>query len=209
MKLLNILPREDKFYRLLESQVLLAYQCTQELRILLNKQENGRRTKAHALIAEAKGKAKEATNTMMLEICRTFVTPFDREDLQAFALQLYGIPKSIDKIQQRVSLRPLLEVPFEAPVALIEKQAEAMKSLVFGLSQGNKMARVSELAQQIHEWEHEGDVLLVTCLKQIFEADLDHRDVLLGKEIYDLLDRVMDSYSHAAHVAFQIVLKHS
>ncbi len=51
--------------------------------------------------------------------------------------------------------------------------------------------------------------MLGQLLKNLFKGDRDIRDLILRKDVYDMLEKVLDRYRDASAVALQIVLKHS
>ena len=57
--------------------------------------------------------------------------------------------------------------------------------------------------------EAHGDEVLGQLLKNLFKGDRDVRDLILRKDVYDMLEKVLDRYRDASAVALQIVLKHS
>ncbi|HEY0901827.1 MAG TPA: hypothetical protein VGD95_06860, partial [Micavibrio sp.] len=69
--------------------------------------------------------------------------------------------------------------------------------------------RIFMVARQLQELENKGDAILSELLVELFKGDNDARDLILRKDIYDMLEKVVDRYRDAASVALQIVLKHS
>src|SRR6478609_5748581 len=99
----NLLPREEKFVKMLKG---LGSQAIISVRLLKTLVENP--TDSEVLRHTAEGiklsrrEAKKILDSLTQDICRTLITPFDREDIQLFAQTLYKIPKLIGKVSDRM-----------------------------------------------------------------------------------------------------------
>ena len=71
------------------------------------------------------------------------------------------------------------------------------------------MLTTTRKALLLDRLENEGDEVLSRLLVDLLQNAADARQLILRKEIYDLLERVIDKYRNAAEVALQIALKHS
>src|SRR5690242_14626470 len=101
--MLNLLPREDKFYKMLKDLESYANVSARLLKKLAdNRHDPEAIQQASEGIYKAKRESKKAMEVITQEICRTLITPFDREDIQQFATVLYNIPKMIAKITDRM-----------------------------------------------------------------------------------------------------------
>jgi uncharacterized protein len=162
-------------------------------------------------IRKSKREAKKALEIITQEICRTLITPFDREDIQQFAVVLYHIPKLIDKITVRLLTHDMYSFngDFNTFVAIIERQAEAMSAVLQEFSGKLNTKTVNAKAAILHELEDQGDVVLGQLIASSFHDIADVRELILRKDIYEMLEDVTDQYRDAANVALQIILKHS
>ena len=70
---------------------------------------------------QTRRKEKRIRHTMTEELCKTFVTPLEREDIEALSFALYRIPKQVEKIVERLSI-----YPGRVPHTAFERQAELM-----------------------------------------------------------------------------------
>ena len=77
-----------------------------------------------------------------------------------------------------------------------------------GTKRGDEKTIVGKVAQ-LHTLEANGDEVLGQLLSDLFKNHQDARDLILRKDIYDMLEKVLDRYRDAAEIALQIVLKHS
>ena len=162
-------------------------------------------------ITNCRMQSKTVMNAMTDALCRSFITPFDREDIQNFSQNLYRIPKMIEKAIQRMELHGLAgaKTDFSRQVDLIIEEAKVMEDIVDDLIHKRNTKKVMERVTLLHDLEQKGDDVLQELLASLFTEERGVKDLLLRKDIYDMLEKVIDCYRNAAAVALQIVLKYS
>lgn len=208
---LSILPRGDRFCALLQELSNEAKSCALHLKTYVESADDGARAAAKQSIAAARARSKTAAASVTNELCRSFITPFDREDIQNFATDLYKIPKTISKIVERIELHNLTAArgDFSRQIEVIVKEAAATEEMVKSLITDRNGKHIAAKVAELQELEQRGDTILHELLVALFSEPRDARDLLLRKDIYDMLEKVVDRYRNAAGVALQIVLKHS
>ncbi len=209
MKLFSLLPNDDKFHRFLGQLSLCAYDCARHLKTFVESADETERQTASRAIDSCKVAAKQTMSEVTLELCRSYITPFDREDIQEFSSQLYKITKTMEKVRERMELHGLSShrEDFSRQTALIVLEAEAMNAMVQDLSKGKNL-QIQEKVATLQDMELKGDAILGELLVTLFNEGHSTRDLILRKDIYDMLEKVIDRYRDAAGVALQIVLKH-
>jgi uncharacterized protein Yka (UPF0111/DUF47 family) len=182
--------------------------CPQHLKTyMVTKDANGR-ARAGQSIVDARLRSKEIAAQISAELCRSYVTPFDRDDIQDFTSALYKIPKIIEKVKERIDLHGLDGGDFGRQIDVITEEASAMDDLVKDLVRKPDSRRIQDKVRILYELEGKGDAILGELLKTLFQEHTEARDLILRKDIYDMLEKVIDRYRDAAGVALQIVLKH-
>jgi uncharacterized protein Yka (UPF0111/DUF47 family) len=214
VKLLNFLPKEDGFYKLLEHLVQQSQVAAQTLhKALAANHSLAQEQAAHEAIHNARQEAKKTLRSLIEEVCRSFVTPFDREDLQELGTALYAICSCLDGVQQRLFAHglPPLEGDFQRFSQIFVHQAEIMVGLIKGLNHGEKPSLLQEKVAALYELEDQGDNVLLELEAALFRKEPlpDVRDLLLRKDVYGQLEDITDSYRDAAAIALRIILKHS
>lgn len=208
----SLLPREEKFLKLLMDMERHANQSCRLLKTMVEKRDDANAiSEAAEGIRKSKREAKKSLEIITQEICRTLITPFDREDIQEFAVVLYHIPKLIDKITVRMLTHDMhpFNGDFNKFVEIIERQAEAMSAVLHEFSGKLNTKTVNAKAAILHELEDQGDVVLGQLIASSFHDIADVRELILRKDMYEMLEDVTDQYRDAANVALQIILKHS
>lgn len=211
MKFPSIFPKEEKFYKLLAQHSLHASACAQQLKVFMDATNEADRMKASSAIDGERAAAKALAAETTMELCRSFITPFDREDIQDLSDLLYKIPKIIEKVKERIVLHGISssEGDFIRQVDLIVEEASVMDAVVTALISGKGSAGVIRNVERLRNLEQKGDTVRNELMVELFRSDRDIRDVLLRRDIYDMLEKIVDRFRDAAGVVLQIVLKHS
>lgn len=214
MKFLNFLPKEEKFYMLLNTLTQQAKIASASLhKAIIQCDDAVAATASRDEIHEARLEAKRALRSMVEEVCRTFITPFDREDLQELASGLYAISSCLDGVQQRMyqhQLRPK-NGDFNRFSQIAVHQSELLVALIHGLNHNEKPSILQEKVASLYELEDHADQALLELESALFrqEPAPDVRELILRKDIYGQLEDITDAYRDVAAIALRIILKHS
>ena len=211
MKLASLFPRDDTFYSLLERQSSHTAACSKALRQFVQSGTDAERDAAAKAIDDLRTQSKLLAAEITEELCRSFITPFDREDIQDISDLLYKIPKIIEKVKDRVQMHGIIsnEGDFIKQVELIVEEAAATEELVKSLVSGKNKNDVVAIVARLRDLEQQGDKIRNDLMVSLFKSDREIRDLLLRRDIYDMLEKVVDRFRDVAGVALQIVLKHS
>lgn len=204
-------PKSDRFCDYLTQLAAKAAACARHLQKYVKETDPQKQKEAAEAILTARGRAKVLMAELTRDLSRSFVTPFDREDIQDFAMELYKIPKTIEKVQSRLELHGLKDErgDFTRQIDLIVQEAEAMEEMVQNLISGKNNRKIQDQVAFLYDLEHRGDAVLSELLGNLFKTYSDPRDLILRKDIYDMLEKVIDRYRNAAGITLQIVLKHN
>src|SRR3979409_860807 len=132
------LGHDQKFYALLEASAQQADTSVHHLVDLLAKIDNNDSVRDLAAFAESRREDKRITQELTEELTKTFITPLEREDIQALAASLYKIPKTVEKIGERMLICPqdLHGRSFRRQVELLDRAAEVVLAMVQQLRNG-------------------------------------------------------------------------
>src|SRR5436190_5838314 len=134
----RFLGHDQKFYDLLEASAQQADTSVHHLVDLLAKIDNRDSVRDLAAFAESRREDKQITQELTEQLCKTFITPFEREDIQTLAASLYKIPKTVEKIGERILICPddLHGRNFKSHLELLDQAAEAVLAMVKELRKG-------------------------------------------------------------------------
>lgn len=207
----SLLPKKDKFNQLLEQLTQKAHESAVQLKIYTQSKDAAEAAQAGEEIKRCRIEGKLLSIDITRELSVSFITPFDREDIQEFASNLYKIPKMIEKIRERMEMHGMnnAEGFFTPQIDLIVEEAEALQLMVSALLRSRDFAQIKDKIAILHNLEQRGDDILGELLQKLFREDLSARELILRKDIYDMLEKVVDRFRDVASVTLQIVLKYS
>ncbi len=204
----KLLGKDDKFFRLMEESAEEARASIQSLAEMLETPEEKRSLNA---FAEARRKDKRITQELSEHLSRTFVTPLEREDIQALTNALYKIPKTVEKFGERFlfSTEHVRGLPLRKQLQMLEQAGQTVVALVQELRKGVHLERVKAQNDTLQEIEGEADKLMLEVLRDLYNGDHSALRVIVLKDLYELLEKVFDRCRDVGNIVFHIVLKHS
>ena len=204
--MLNILPRDEKYF---ERFTELAIRIHEAAKILSRFFEGQAAVPAVAdQVKRLEHECDEISHEILRGIDRTFITPIDREDIHQLAVRLDDVIDLIDG-----TVRRLLLFKIGQPTALSQKLSklivETTGELVEAVSRLRGQKGVMERCIKIKQLENEGDVVYHESIASLFAAEIPAIEVIKWKDVYDNMERCIDSCVAVAHVLESVVLKHS
>lgn len=159
----------------------------------------------------ARRKEKKIAVQINEELVNTFITGLEREDIEALSRALYKIPKSVEKFAERFVLAAphLTGVTFSRHVEMLEQATATVELLVKQLRDLKQLDKVKELNDRLQYVEGEADKLIVDQLRALYSGQHDPLKVIVLKDLYELLEKVIDRCRDAGNVVVQVVLKNS
>lgn len=161
--------------------------------------------------AEARRKEKNLTVELTEQLCRTFVTPLEREDIEELSHALYKIPKVAEKFAERylISGPAAQRLDFSRHLQLLDQASQAIVLMVKELRGGVELQLVKAQNLKLQRIEGDGDKLMLESLRQLYESTRDPFDVMLMKDLLEMLEKVLDRCRDVGNIVFHIILKHS
>jgi uncharacterized protein len=207
----RFLGHDTKFYDLLEASAKQADTSVHHLIDLLAKIDNKDSIGDLTAFAASRREDKRITQELTEELTKTFITPFEREDIQALAASLYKIPKTVEKIGERMLISPQdLPTPsFAKQVELLDQAAEAVLSMVKQLRKGMNVGTAREMNAKLQNIEGEADNLELELLRDLYQGNYDPKHIIFLRDLYELLEKVIDRCRDAGNVILQVVLKNT
>jgi uncharacterized protein len=202
----RLIPRDEQFFDLFDQ--LTAHLVT-TTRMLTDLFAAPSQVADHVRsIKDIEHKADVLTHDINQRIDRSFVTPFDREDIHMLAIRLDDVIDLIDGTSRRFEMLHIATVkdPAKALARVLVKAAEEIQQSVKSI---RKSKIVSLHAAAIKQLEEEGDAIYHAAMGELFAGSPDPLDVMKWKEMYDTLERAIDSCMGVAQVLQSISLKHA
>jgi uncharacterized protein len=208
ISLAKLFGKSDRFFELLAASAESAHQSIEALARLL-KESNGNVSLAE--LSVARRQEKKNAEIISEELVKVFVTALDREDIEALSRALYRIPKTVEKFGERYHIMDHLVVAgdFAPQMAIAQEAAQVVVRMVSMLSKNPKLEDIKAENDKMQELEGRADQLVLGYLKEIYSGSMDPIKAMAMRDLYDLLENVIDRCRDAGNVVSQIVLKNS
>jgi uncharacterized protein Yka (UPF0111/DUF47 family) len=204
----RMLGKEDKFFDLLEAS---AQESRTSVQALIRFIRNPDELKTLDEFILSRRKEKKINDEISEALCTTFVTALEREDIEALSVALYKIPKTIEKIGERMLLAPplLKGIDLTKQVVMLEKATETVLKMIQALRRSVNIESMKTYNDQLQVIEGEGDKQILALLRILYSGEHDAIKVIFLKDIFELLEKVLDRCRDAGNVISHIVLKNS
>jgi hypothetical protein len=206
---LKFLPKDFDFFSLLEKQAEYAVEAASYLKEVVSKGvlDEDRLKKMHAI--EHQG--DEVAHAIIDQLNKTFITPFEREDIHALTMRLDDVIDMIYTIANRLRVYNIARVNKDLVefASVIEAAVQCIASAVKGLRNAKDRKPVSESCIEINRLENVGDSMRDRVLAELFETEKDPLMVIKWKDIYQDAETVLDICEDVANVVDSILVKHA
>ena len=204
----KLLGKEDKFFDLLEASAEEARASVQAL-VKLNKNPD----QTHLLyeFIQARRKEKQIRAKITEAVYTTFVTALEREDIENLSHALYRIPKTVEKFGERLLLTPqhVQGVDFSKQIVFLETATDTVRAMVKSLRAGANLEQIMALNDKLQYVEGEADKTVMELLRELLSGRHDPIKVIVLKDLYELLEKIVDRCRDVGNIIAHIVLKNS
>jgi predicted phosphate transport protein (TIGR00153 family) len=201
---ISLVPQNKQFFRLLEQASDNAVGISRQLVQLLNAfPSNGTNLRE---IKELEHEGDRLTREVVDLLNRTFVTPFDRDDIYLLAGAIDDVCDHIDEAAGNIvgygveQIRPKAKEQAQVILRSAEKLHEAVSRL-----EGFKDS--SSQLHALRDLEDEGDRLNRAAVSELFTSGEDPIGVIRWKDIHEQLEEAVDACENAADVLEAILVK--
>ena len=203
----SLLPREDVYFDLFTKMAEKIEEASMILTEMLE-DPNANFTSFKTRIKDVEHACDQITHQITNKLNKSFITPFDREDIDTLAVALDDICDYID-----VGVRAIVMYDIRAQNAYSRQLARIIKDLgveIRGLvSVLSRPDGVNEHYREIHRLENEADDVYFRAIAQLFKEEKDPIEVIKWKEFYEILENATDRCESVANIIESIVLKHN
>jgi uncharacterized protein len=201
----RIIGGDGDYFTLLEASAEQACQSARALLTLQQQPENAPTLEALTISRKESGLAEDIRE----RLCRSFVTPIDREDIEKLASALYRIPKTLEKFAEQwlVSRSLLRDVDFSPQIRFIIQATGVVLEMVKGVAHTPETATVKVQKDRLQRLEGEADKLLLELCKDLYSGRRDAVQALALGSLHELLEKAIDRCRDASNVVFSMALK--
>jgi len=204
----RLLGKEEEFCELLEAAARQGCEAVAALERVF--EQPGRTLTLHEF-ADARSQEKRIARQISERLITTFVTPMEREDIEALAEALYKIPKNVEKFAERYLLVAELvrEVDFRPQVALMAEATRLVLEMVRALRAGRNLGGIKALQAQLQKVEADADRLLLDQMSRFYEPGFPPLKAVILKDLFALNEKVVDRCRDAGNVIARVILKNA
>lgn len=203
----NLMPRDTVFFDLFESLSDHVVAAAEQLQAMARAFPNV--DLQIKKIRDLEHAADALAHTALERLDRTFITPFDREDIHALIGELDDIVDSIDFLSKRFTLYHFtsIESDFQNQTDVLVRAVSALNSAVHQLRKSRKMADFAPDLKAIGLLEKEGDNNNHAAVSRLYHKGNDPLEVMKWKEFYDRIETAIDGCEDVGNTLERIVLK--
>ncbi len=197
------LPKDRVFYSLFERSGLNLKILAEKLNQVVSEADFNTRA---SLIKEMENLEREndqLTHEIFMELGRNFITPFDREDIHSLATALDEIADYMYATAKKINfynVEPTFDIGIQKSSEGIRTAVEAVNKAVSALRNLKNTQKIMESVVIIKNLEHAGDDLFDISIERLFASDVDAKELIKKREIYQVLEIVTDKCEDAANV---------
>ncbi|HUB86739.1 MAG TPA: pit accessory protein [Verrucomicrobiae bacterium] len=204
----QLFSKGERFQELLES---VAQESHESVRLVIELIKSPRQTQNFDDVILARRKEKKISGQISSELVKTFVTGLEREDIEALARGLSRIPKTAEKLAERLMLagHHLDGVDFSKPAEMMTKATDAILGMVRQLRDMKDLEKIQKFNDRLQLVELEADKHMNDFLRDFYCGKYEPLRAVAIRDVYELMEKVVDRCHDAGNVVMQIVLKNS
>lgn len=202
----SLVPRDEQFFDLFKAMAEEIRLASLDLEAMLATDPPD--TSKVDAIRDAEHRCDTITHDTIQRLHRTFVTPFDREDLYSLATSMDNVMDAIDHSASLVRLYKIREMPRGARELshTVSASARSMSAAIEALASGRP---VTPHAVEINRLENDADRWYAESIEALFDTVTDPILLMKWKELLDHLEMVTDACEDVANVIESVTVKYS
>jgi predicted phosphate transport protein (TIGR00153 family) len=203
----SLLPREDQYFSYFSQMTSYIYDAANLLAEMLGKDGHDLAPYVQQ-IKSIEHACDNLTHTVSTSLNKTFITPFDREDIYMLSSALDDVVDLIDDAARAVVMYDVKGMTQHARnfAKVIQGMSTQLHEIVKTLS---KPTNITARLVELHRLENEGDDIYHTAIAELFRSQSDPLTVLKWKEIYEKLEAAVDRCENVANIIESMIIKHT
>jgi predicted phosphate transport protein (TIGR00153 family) len=208
----RLMPREGKFFDLFNRHAERIVAGSRELAGLMSEfaDVGSRRARIDAIDAAEKD-ADKITHEAVILLHKTFITPFDRDDIHKLITHMDDVLDLIQDVAESAILYDVQRISPEAQqlADLNAMCAERVQAAVRMLDNMENAEAILKVCLEIDRLESDADRVMRSAMSKLFRDETDVRQLIKLKAIYELLESVSDKCEDVANIIEGVVLENA
>jgi uncharacterized protein len=204
-------PKDRKFFSLFDEQAANLVLIAKSLTELVNAASPEKQKELEKEIEKLEHVLDQCAHRIYLELSKTFITPFDREDIHRLASSIDEIADYIHGASKRIGMyRVEKSTPTMIKMSeLILQSTEELQKAINELKNLKNLRNITDACVRLNSIENHADDLYDTAIADLFDNEKDAIQLIKMKEIYAALETATDMAEDAANVLESIIVKTS
>ncbi|HIE18033.1 MAG TPA: DUF47 domain-containing protein [Dehalococcoidia bacterium] len=205
----SLLPREKIFFVLFDESAQNAVKITQQLREMLYTWDNVK--ERVGIITDLEHQGDAITHQIIAQLHRTFVTPFDREDIALLAQSLDDVADFIHAAADALLIYRV-DRPTDRARELADNMVQAITEVEKAVAEIRgriDRERLLKRCVEVNRLENVGDTLYRAAMAELFTNSTDFAHVIKWREIYMHMESATDRCEDIANILEGIALKYA
>jgi predicted phosphate transport protein (TIGR00153 family) len=203
-------PQDNSFFPLFEENGKVLLKAAELLKTVMTVESLQERGMIIKQIKDVEHDGDNVTHRIYQQLNKSFITPFDREDIQELASSLDDVIDFINGTAQKIELyKPKVFMPvFLAMAETILEAAKEIESSLQGLQHpGNNREAIIQACINLNTLENRADDLHHSGLSDLFEFEKDTIELIKKKAILETLEKTVDKAEDVSDVIKTILVK--
>jgi predicted phosphate transport protein (TIGR00153 family) len=180
--------------------------------LVVNEADFNKRAKVIKEMEDLEHQNDMLTHEIFVELGKNFITPFDREDIHSLATALDDIADYIYASGKKINfykIDPTTDSGIQKTSDAIAQAVLAVNAAVIELRNLKNTQKIVECVIKINSVENMADELFDLSIEKLFDSDVDAKELIKKREIYQTLETVTDKCEDAGNVIESIVVKYA
>jgi uncharacterized protein len=202
----RLLPREDNFFEMFIALADNVHRAAEVLVEMFQTYDDPEKSAERIMDLEHVG--DKLTRALFTRLNKSFITPFDREDIQSLSSRIDDV---LDLIDAASSVMITYKIPRVRPgvAELTQVLSAATHQVALVIRALGKRDGVLEKCIEINRLEHESDRLSRLLIAQLFDEEKDPIQIIKWKEIIEVIEAAVDKCEDVANVIETVTLKNA
>jgi predicted phosphate transport protein (TIGR00153 family) len=202
----RLLPRDEGFYPLFSEAAENLAEAARRFRELIDDVDNAPAHQRRVIECERRG--DELMQSLMHRLNSSFVTPFDREDIHALAMQIDDVVDDIQSAAELVVLHAV-DKPLPEMRELAEILVDAAEQAVSLVAKLPRLRGTEAETEDIDRLESDADKVYRRSVARLFSGEFKAMDVLKFNDVVEEIEKSVNGIENIADIVETIVLKHA
>ena len=204
------LPKDTTIFPMFEECAQNVVQASELLVSLMSENDEGKKQGIIWKIKDLEHNGDNISHNIYEHLNRTFITPFDREDIQELASKIDDVIDSIKGVAQKIELyKPNRVMPEFLEIAeIIKKAALEIDIAIKGLrNAGNNKKVILQACINLNTYENSADDIYHKGITILFENEKDAKELIKLKSILEILEKCSDKAEDVSDTIQGILVK--